>query len=100
MASEKDTAWKQKEQELEALRSELTIARAEQAALVAEKAAYQRQALVEQQSGVDEQTARQRHLEGHNYCYHAPVTLNLHQSELLISIHHLHFTTVFLSSQD
>ena len=66
MAGEKDTAWKQKEQELEALRSELTIARAEQAALVAEKAAYQRQAQVEQQSGVEEQTARQRHLEG-NY---------------------------------
>ena len=51
-------------QELEALRSELAVARAEQAALVAEKAAYVRQALVEQQSGADEQTARQRHLEG------------------------------------
>ena len=70
MAGEKDAAWKHKEQELEALRSELATARAEQAALVAEKAAYQRQVLVEQQSGADEQTARQRHLEGSSQ-YHA-----------------------------
>ena len=37
---------------------------------MAEKAAYQRQVLVEQQSGADEQTARQRHLEGSSQ-YHA-----------------------------